>query len=55
MNSKIDFKKALPSYRAPKGQFELIDVPDMQFLMVDGHGDPNSSAQFTDALHERAR
>ena len=50
MNDKVDLKKALPSYRAPKGRFELIDVPEMQFLMIDGHGDPNSSSEFTDAL-----
>ncbi|MGO3146416.1 MAG: GyrI-like domain-containing protein [Leucobacter sp.] len=47
---KIDFKKSLPTYRAARGRFDLIDVPEMQYLMVDGHGDPNSSQEYTDAL-----
>lgn len=42
MPSKIDFKKALPSYRAPVGRFEIVDVPELQYLMIDGHGDPNT-------------
>ncbi len=47
---KIDFKNSLSSYRAPRGSFEIIDLPEMQYLMVDGHGDPNSSQEYTDAL-----
>lgn len=47
---KIDFKKALDSYRARRSIFEVIDVPDMNYLMVDGVGDPNSSNDFSQAL-----
>ncbi|MFV0432600.1 MAG: GyrI-like domain-containing protein [Leucobacter sp.] len=50
MTAKIDFKKTLPGYRAPRGGFEIVDVPDAHYLMIDGHGDPNSSPAFTDAL-----
>lgn len=50
MTEKIDFKKALDSYRAPRGRFEIVDVPDMQYLVVDGHGDPNTSPAYADAL-----
>lgn len=50
MTDKIDFKKTLGSYRAPRGRFEIVDLPDRQFLMVDGHGDPNTSSAYTDAL-----
>lgn len=53
MNSvtdKIDFKKTLAGYRAPRGRFEIVDIPDMRYLMVDGHGDPNTSPAQTDAL-----
>ena len=46
---KVDLKKELPSYRARRGVFEVIDVPRLRYLMVDGHGDPNSPA-FEDAL-----
>ncbi|MBM2620430.1 GyrI-like domain-containing protein [Actinoplanes sp. LDG1-06] len=45
---KVDFKKTIPAYRARRG-FDLIDVPDLQYLMVDGHGDPNTGV-FTEAV-----
>lgn len=41
---KVDFKKTLTSYRAPKNRFEIIEVAEMQYLMIDGFGDPNSDA-----------
>lgn len=47
---KVDFKKALDTYQAPRGEFRIVDVPDMQYLMVEGHGDPNDSRAFTDAI-----
>lgn len=47
---KVDVKKTLDGYRAPRGRFEVIDVPEMQFLMIDGHGDPNTSPAYEDAL-----
>ncbi|QRY63664.1 GyrI-like domain-containing protein [Gordonia sp. PDNC005] len=50
MTDKIDFKKVLDSYRAARGRFDIVDVPDMQYLMVDGHGDPNTAVEYTDAL-----
>jgi hypothetical protein len=50
VNDKIDFKKTLDSYQARSGEFRVLDVPPMQYLMVDGHGDPNSSAEYTDAV-----
>ena len=47
---KLDFKKTQDSYRARSGEFRVIDVPAMQYLMVDGHGDPNSGKEYADAL-----
>ncbi len=47
---KVDFKKALDSYRARRGELRILDVPAMQYLMVDGQGDPNTSQQYVDAL-----
>lgn len=29
---------------------ELVDVPEMNFLMIDGHGDPNDSPQYAAAI-----
>lgn len=50
MTDKVDLKKTLDSYRAKAGEFRILDVPDLQYLMVDGHGDPNSSPAYTAAL-----
>ena len=48
---KIDFKKELKElYNPSKKDFVLVDVPEMQFLMVDGHGDPNTAQEYQQAL-----
>jgi hypothetical protein len=44
---KIDFKKAHPElYRPSAIDFALIDVPAMQFVMVDGEGNPNTAPSY---------
>jgi len=49
--SKIDFRKELKHLYGPSTTgFVLVDVPSMQFLMVDGHGDPNTAQAYQDAL-----
>jgi len=46
-----DVKKALPELYAPKpGDFQVVDVPEMAFLMIDGHGDPNTAASYREAI-----
>lgn len=50
MTEKVDLKRTLDSYRATRGEFRVIDVPPLQYLCIDGHGDPNSSPAFSDAL-----
>lgn len=47
---KIDFKKQIPTYTAPRGRFEVVTVAPSRFLMIDGHGDPNTSQAWADAL-----
>lgn len=47
---KVDFKKTLDSYRAKNHEFRIIDMPKMQYLMIDGHGDPNTAKEFQDAI-----
>ncbi|MEU7903599.1 GyrI-like domain-containing protein [Actinoplanes sp. NPDC049118] len=49
-DDKTDFKKTLDGYRAQRDRFRLVDVPDMRYLMVDGHGDPNTAPAFTHAV-----
>jgi len=48
---KIDFKKELKHlYKASPKKAEIVDVPQMKFLMIDGKGDPNTSQEFQDAV-----
>jgi hypothetical protein len=42
--AKRDFKKELKHLYGPsKKEFSVVDVPPMNFLMIDGHGDPNDN------------
>lgn len=50
MAEKIDFKKATGSYRAKHGEFRILQVPAMRYLMIDGQGDPNLERTYTEAL-----
>jgi len=48
---KIDYKKKLKHlYRPSTKKVEIVDVPNMNFLMVNGEGDPNTSQSFQDAI-----
>lgn len=46
----IDPKKTLDAYRAKRGEFRLVEVPPLQYLMVDGAGDPNTAKEYKDAV-----
>jgi hypothetical protein len=49
--AKIDFKKELKHlYNPSKTAFSVVDVPAMHFLMIDGHGDPNTAPAYAEAL-----
>lgn len=48
---KIDIRKELKHlYKASPKEVAQVDVPAMNFLMVDGEGDPNTSGVFSDAV-----
>lgn len=48
---KIDFKKELSALYKPKAKVvSVVDVPPLQFLMIDGQGDPNTSTQYAHAV-----
>ncbi|MBI9043596.1 MAG: GyrI-like domain-containing protein [Anaerolineaceae bacterium] len=48
---KIDYKKQLKNLYGPSTKKPVIvDVPEMNFLMIDGHGDPNTSIEFKQAV-----
>jgi hypothetical protein len=48
---KIDLKQELKHlYHAPKGDVVELDVPPIQYLMIDGAGDPTTSAHYANAV-----
>ena len=48
---KIDYKKQFKHlYGASQTKVEIVEVPEMNFLMVDGKGDPNKAKSFSDAI-----
>src|SRR5574337_13053 len=47
----IDLRKQLKHLYQPSAkQFSVVDVPAMNFLMIDGAGNPNTSQDFQEAL-----
>ncbi len=48
---KVNYKKQLKDfYGARVGEPVVVQVPKMNFIMIDGKGDPNSSQEYTDAI-----
>jgi len=48
---KFDFKKEYRElYNDSTNKMYLVTVPKLNYLAVDGHGDPNNSAQFQEAI-----
>ena len=49
--SKVDFKKELSHlYRPSSKDLAIVDVPPMNFLMIDGRGDPNVEPAYEDVV-----
>jgi hypothetical protein len=47
----IDLKKTLKHLYQPRASEVVeVNVPPMNFLMIDGHGDPNTSKDYADAV-----
>lgn len=47
---KTDLKMEIPTYQARHGRFDIVTVPALRYLMIDGSGDPNTAMAYTDAL-----
>lgn len=45
-----DLKKQIAAYTARRGRFDVVEVPPLQYLVVDGHGDPNTAPEYRDAV-----
>lgn len=49
--TKIDYKKELKHlYQPSVKEVAVVDVPQMNFFMIDGKGDPNTSQAFQNAV-----
>jgi len=48
--TKVDFKVEHKELYRAKRDPALVDVPELGFLMVDGHGDPNTATEYTQAV-----
>lgn len=49
--AKFDFKKDFaPLYRPTSKRWASVEVPTFRFLAVNGHGDPNTSAAYAQAV-----
>jgi hypothetical protein len=48
---KIDLRKSSPTlYAPPRDDFVLLKVPELTFVKIDGKGDPNTAAEYEEAL-----
>ncbi len=48
--TSIDLKKTYRDHYRAKATPSIVDVPERPFLMIDGHGDPNTSPEYADAI-----
>jgi hypothetical protein len=46
----IDLKKELKEFYAPSRELEIVTVPKLTFVMVDGEGDPNVAPLYPKAI-----
>ncbi|UCC17654.1 MAG: GyrI-like domain-containing protein [Dehalococcoidales bacterium] len=48
---KVDFKKKLKHlYNPSSKEVGLVDIPEMNFVMIDGSGDPNTAQEYQEAI-----
>ncbi len=49
--TKLDLKRQLGNlYKATAKKVEDVDIPNMNFLMIDGKGDPNKAPEYAEAV-----
>ncbi len=47
---KADLRREIPAYAARRGRFDVVTVPPLRYLMIDGSGDPNTGGAYQEAL-----
>jgi hypothetical protein len=50
MATKVDFKRELSELYRARRDPQLVEVPVLSYLMVDGHGDPNTVVEYGEAV-----
>ncbi|MFX1326862.1 MAG: GyrI-like domain-containing protein [Promethearchaeota archaeon] len=51
MPAKVDYKKSMKElYQPSSKEVVIVNVPELQFLMIDGMGSPGDSQEYLDAL-----
>lgn len=50
VSTTYDVKRDITAYRASPGRFDVITLPEMRYLAISGHGDPNTAPQYASAL-----
>jgi hypothetical protein len=48
--AKIDYKRELRELYTSGAEPVILDVPDLAFGMIDGHGDPNTAVEYSEAV-----
>ena len=48
--TRVDLRRELRELYSATTSPVLVDVPDLPFLMIDGHGDPNTAPAYADAV-----
>jgi len=46
----LDLRTEIATYTARRGRIDVVEVPPLQYLMIDGHGDPNTAPAYRDAI-----
>ena len=48
---KLDLKKLYKTFYSPSAkEFTILDIPPLNYLMVDGHGNPNTVPAYAQAI-----
>ena len=47
---KIDYRKVFKEFYNPPKKPVILDIPEFNFIMIDGKGDPKKSQEYQDAL-----
>lgn len=50
MAVKLDLKRQYRDLYRARQQPAYVDVPELTYLMIDGHGDPNTAPEYADAV-----